>query len=131
MTKQFFTYLGYFSILCLLFGAGFYFGFKIGESKFENERISLQEKIQTKNESDFEQASKITSPISTKEVDFVHFVKAGEQPICPETHMIKAKYDKTIGYFYGQNHKSYDKVVPSLCFVTEEVAKSKGFLKKY
>jgi hypothetical protein len=128
MIKQFTTYLGYGFLFCVLFGAGFYFGYKTSDSKnigdFRATKTDIQAIAQTS-----ESVTKNTPEV--KEVDGLVFMTPGKKPECPETHKIKGKYDKSTGYFYAPSNKSYEKVVPLICFANEDVAVSKGFLKKY
>ncbi len=128
MTKQFTTYLGYTFLFCVLFGAGFYFGFKTSDGRYLNDLKASKTDIQ---EIAKEVENTPKNGPNVKEVDGLVFMLPGKKPDCPETHKIKGKYDKTTGYFYAPPNKSYEKVVPLICFANEDVAVSKGFLKKF
>jgi hypothetical protein len=129
MIKTITTYFGYAFLFCLLFGAGFYFGFKVADGRTNHDITATKAEIQALASSE---TGKSDQPKPTvKEIEGVFFILPGQKPECPETHLIKGKYDKTTGYFYAKSNKSYDKVVPLLCFANEEVAVSKGFLKKF
>lgn len=102
--------------LCL-FGVGFFVGTKIQQSP-EQAVLGAQTVVEKK--------------IEVLSVPGVYWIKAGEAPVCPESHPIKGKFDSYTGYFYARDHKGYDKIKPLLCFVSEEYAtKEAGFLKKY
>lgn len=127
MTNQILKYFGFFFVFCILFGSGFYFGYKTSQA---------QSTDLTATKSDIKALADSTSigqeKIVAKEVEGVFWIIPGQKPDCPETHKLKAKFASTnSGIFYSPDNKSYAKVVPQLCFATEEFAKNKGFLKKY
>jgi hypothetical protein len=127
MLNQILKYFGFTLVFCLLFGAGFYFGFKTSQAQSTNLKATKSD-IKAIAES----ANSKQDTIIAKEVDGVHWILPGQKPECPETHKIKAKYNTSNnGVFYTKENKSYDKVTPQLCFATEDFAVSKGFLKKY
>jgi hypothetical protein len=126
MFNQVLKYLGFTLVFCLLFGAGFYFGFKT--SLAQNSSLTA-----TKNDikAIAETANKAEN-ITSKEVDGVYFITPGNKPECPEPYKIKGKYNTSnTGIFYTTDNKNFEKVIPQLCFTTEDFAKSKGFLKKF
>jgi hypothetical protein len=127
MTNHLLRYFGFFFVFCLLFGAGFYFGFKTSQSQTSN-LTATKSDIKAMAES----STSNTEKIIAKEVEGVFWLVPGQKPDCPETHKLKAKYNNSnSGIFYSPENKNYAKVTPQLCFATEEFAKSSGFLKKY
>lgn len=126
MFNQILKYLGFALVFCLLFGAGFYFGFKTSQA--QNSNLTA-----TKNDiKAIAETSNKAENITVKEVDGVYFITPGNKPECPESYKIKAKYNTSnTGIFYTNDNKNFEKVIPQLCFATEDFAKSKGFLKKY
>ncbi|MBC7472000.1 MAG: hypothetical protein H7196_01915 [candidate division SR1 bacterium] len=127
MTNQILKYFGFFFVFCILFGSGFYFGFKTSQSQVTN-LTATKSDIKALADSSLSSQDKIV----TKEVEGVFWITPGQKPDCPETHKIKAKFNNTnSGIFYSPDNKNYAKVTPQLCFATEEFARNKGFLKKY
>lgn len=100
-----------------LFGSGFWVGNKlknVDASSTSSSPLIIEKKVDAVS------------------VPGVYWIKAGESPVCPETHPIKGKFDNYTGYFYAIDYKTYDKIKPMLCFASEEYAsKQAGFLKKY
>lgn len=112
--KQIFTTI---VIILVTFFAGFWTGKRIYENK-------------NKNTLNFTQTSSSSQNVIAKEVDGVFWIKAGEEAMCPETHPIKGKFSEGVGFFYTSENKSYARVKPEFCLVSEEYAKNSGFLKK-
>lgn len=111
------TVLGLVVMGISLFGVGFWIGNKVKPPQ-ENTVSGVKSVVQ--------------KSVEAVSVPGVHWIKAGEQPICPENYAFKGKYDSYTGYFYAPDHKGYDKIKPVVCFATEEYAtKEAGFLKKY
>ena len=128
-TKEMLNYLGMIFLGVLLFVGGFYFGYKYNAGK----TVSTTSGIVAGVEDIKKSADSVTNvQVQAKEVEGLLWIKAGEEPICPNTHPIKGKVDGTIGYYYNKTNKSYDRVKPIVCFATEEYAeKSAGFVKKF
>jgi hypothetical protein len=127
MTNNLLRYFGFFFVFCVLFGAGFYFGFKTSQAQ-SNNLTATKSDIKALAESTTASQDKIVA----KEVDGVFWIIPGQKPECPETHKLKAKYNNSSsGVFYSPENKNYAKVTAQLCFATEDFAKSKGFVKKY
>jgi hypothetical protein len=127
MTNHLLRYFGFFFVFCLLFGAGFYFGFKTSQaqnSTFTATKSDIKAMAETSASSQ--------DKVITKEVEGVFWILPGQKPDCPETHKMKAKFSNSnSGVFYSPDNKNYAKVVPQLCFATEDFAKNKGFVKKF
>ena len=69
---------------------------------------------------------------NVKNIDSVYWVKPGQEPICPQTHSVKGKFDSNINIFYTQSNKNYFRIRPDICFSSEEFAKDQaGFVKKF
>jgi hypothetical protein len=129
MQQQILKYLGYTAIFVLLFGGGFYFGFKTSDAQ-KSGLTATKADIAAIANSTNTPTSKTLSEVA-KEVDGVFFIQPGSKPECPETHPLKAKYVNGSGIFYNTDNKNYKKITPELCFATEDFAKTKGFIKKY
>jgi hypothetical protein len=128
MKNQLLKYFGFVFVFSLLFGAGFYFGFKTSQAQTNSNFTATKSDIKALADS----ASQPKENIIAKEVDGVHWIMPGEKPECPDTHKIKAKFSSgNSGVFYSPENKNYAKVSPQLCFATEDFAKAKGFLKKF
>lgn len=126
MFNQLLKYFGFTLVFCLLFGAGFYFGYKTSQAQSSDLTISRNE-LKSLAESNIKNEN-----IVTKEVEGVYFIIPGEKPQCPESHKIKAKFNtSSLGIFYTTENKNYEKVIPQICFATEDFAKRSGFLKKF
>ena len=126
--KLILNYLGIFTLVLLIFITGFYFGRKqvLANQDLSYSQILDSEALQ--NTSDLTQKTNII----TKEVEGVHWIKAGNEPYCPEDYPIKGKFDKNVNVFYTQDNKYYKRVVAHVCFATEDFASNKaGFIKKY
>jgi len=103
-------------LLVIAFGFGFWFG-----TKQQKVTSAVAQKTQT-----IEQKTMFALPVPG-----VEWIKAGADNICPADHPVKAKLDGTTGFYYLPDNKSYDRVKPAFCFVTEEYAKdTAGFIKK-
>jgi hypothetical protein len=100
-----------------LFGLGFFLGYKTvkpATGEVKGAQVVVEKKV------------------DAQAVPGVFWIKAGGQPVCPDSHPIKGKFDNYTGYFYATDYKTYDKIKPVLCFASEEyAAKEGGFLKKY
>lgn len=124
--KDFLNYFGIAFLGFLMFVSGFYFGYKYLEGQNGEKFVAGVSDIQ-------ESAQAIEKvEIVTKELDGVIWIKAGEEPICPQDHPIKGKYDGTTGFYYTKSNDFYDRVKAVVCFATEDYAQnSAGFIKKY
>ncbi len=69
---------------------------------------------------------------SLKSPEAVVWIKVGDEPTCPQTHRIKGKFDNTVNVYYTLDNKSYNRVIPHICFSSEEFARdTAGFIKKF
>jgi hypothetical protein len=127
MKNQLLKYFGFVFVFSLLFGAGFYFGFKTSQAQTNYNFTATKSDIKALADSSSQKVN-----IISKEIEGVFWIMPGEKPECPETHKIKAKFSTAnSGVFYSPENKNYAKVTPQLCFTTEDFAKAKGFLKKF
>jgi len=120
----------------VFFGVGFFFGYKtkvntvstleLASSNNSNASLSSLAIPVTTTSS---QATAV-NPISGADV---FWIKVGTNPVCPETHPIKGKFDtSTAKFYYTTENRSYDRVRPDICFTTEAFAKeTAGFVKKF
>jgi hypothetical protein len=125
--NEWLNYIGLLILAIVVFAVGFYFG-------TEYTSDSQQKNNHTINSDDFDRAAETIEKkeVVALEVEGVYWIKAGEEPICPEDHPIKGKFDPTANVFYTKENKSYNRVKPHVCFATEEFAETKaGFIKKY
>jgi hypothetical protein len=120
-TQKLLLTLGLACLVIVVFGLGFYFGFN-----YANKQIN--QSIVISNHS----AESNTTNKEVKPVEGVFWIKSGEDPICPNTHPIKIKFDSGICFFYTKENKSYSRVKPNLCAVDENFALNEmGCLKKF
>jgi hypothetical protein len=127
MINHLLKYFGFFFVFCLLFGSGFYFGFKTSQAQSTN-LTATKSDIKALVDTNLTNQEKVIA----KEVDGVFWILPGQKPDCPDTHKLKAKFNTSnSGIFYSPDNKNYGKVTPQLCFATEDFAKKNGFLKKY
>ncbi len=114
-------YLGISLLVCVVFGAGFYFGYKNSESK-----SIIVASVNTDR-------GKIVEPLKAREVDGVFWIQPGKEPACPENAPIKGKFGTDgLNQYYLPENKNYNKIKTSICFATEEFARDKaGFIKKF
>ena len=126
MINQILKYFGFTLFFCVLFGAGFYFGFKTSQAQ-QSTLTATKYDIKALADSNQKQEN-----IVSKEVEGVYWILPSQDPVCPETHKIKAKFSTSNnGVYYSPENKSYTKVQPQLCLATEDFAKKNGFIKKF
>jgi hypothetical protein len=130
MSQSLLRYFGWSLLFMLLFGGGFYFGYKTSSAQTNEKSFSLLE-AQAQGKADAVALTQQSSAVTPKEVDGVQWIIPGQKPECDTNHTIKGKFDKNTNYFYAPGHKSWEKVIPQICFATEDFAQSKGFLKKF
>ncbi len=121
------NYIGLLILAIVVFAVGFYFGTEYNQNSDEG-------KGQTVGSENFDMVAGTIEKkeIIALEVEGVYWIKAGEEPICPEDHPIKGKFDPTANVFYTKENKFYSRVKPHVCFATEDFAETKaGFIKKY
>jgi hypothetical protein len=110
-------------LVSIIFGLGFYLGYKNSQSQIKsNPTVTL-----------FTNTSSLSSSLESYVKDSnVFWIKPGEIPACPQTHLVKGRVDNNANIYYTIDSKSYNRVVPDLCFSTEEFARDvSGFIKKY
>lgn len=117
-------------IAIIFFAVGFFFGYK---TKVNN---GSTDTATTATSSPANSASSISSTASTTLTNTttdVFWIKVGTNPVCPDTHPIKGKFDSsTAKFYYTTDNKNYDRVRPDICFTTENFAKdTAGFVKKF
>jgi len=121
-TQKLLLTLGIVGLVVVVFGLGFYFGFN-----YANKQANLSA-ITSLNES----SESYTTNKEIKPIEGVFWIKSGEDPICPNTHPIKVKFDSGVCFFYSKENKSYSRVKPNVCAVDENFAlKEMGCLKKF
>jgi hypothetical protein len=132
------------SLVCLSAGLGFYFGNKISSNKTEetkkqyitqiaglDEQISKQ-KIELEKQIGNNHDSNSTSKNLTKELFGVFWIKVNQEPICPASYTVKGTFKAEGGTYYTADYKSYTRIKPDICFVSEEFARdTAGFIKKF
>ena len=118
-----------FSFICmaaLLCGAGYYFGYKTKmtqlEADYTKNLLAKEEELKNRKE----------EKIVVKEVTGVQWIKPNQQPSCDKDHDIKGKFSGPSGQYYTKTYKTYGKIIPEICFATEEFARdTAGFIKKF
>lgn len=128
------NYLGYFLLAVILFGAGFYFGYKNATAnvvaKSDSTTKAVDNVAKAITESTQPSSGSNSSPI--KPTTGVFWIKAGQQPVCSNEYPIKGKFDAPASFYYTKESKTYDRVKPDICFATEEVARDvAGFIRKF
>ena len=127
------NYLGYLLTAFVLFGAGFYFGFK-------NASVVASTKSDSTNEAVKNIAGAIASSVnrssnssaSINTISGVFWIKSGQTPICASDYSVKGKFDAPASFYYTKESKTYDRVKPDICFASEEIARDvAGFIRKY
>lgn len=127
-----YTSLALLVIAILFFGVGFFFGFKTKVDTSSNEAVIASSSASSSSTSSI--ATTTTSPATNNtSITDVFWIRVGTNPVCPETHPIKGKFDSsTAKFYYATDNKSYDRVRPDICFTTENFAKDvAGFVKKF
>jgi hypothetical protein len=122
-SKKWLNYLGILLLVVLVFGIGFYYGFRYREANSQEADFS-----------DVQGAAESIEHIEVKakEVDGVYWIKAGQDPNCPADHPIKGKFDSGVCFFYNKDNQFYNRVKAHVCFATEEFAEEEvGCIKKY
>jgi hypothetical protein len=123
ISKKWLSYLGITLLVVVVFAIGFYYGFRYHEANAETVDFAG---VQSAAES-IEHVE-----VTAKEVDGVHWIKAGSDPNCPDDHPIKGKFDSNVCFFYTKENQFYNRVKAHVCFATEEFAtESVGCLKKF
>lgn len=127
-----------YSILVILFSGivffpvGFFFGYKtkVNDATPETSLATTSSSISSSSVTTSVSNQRATSVTNTTEV---FWIKVGTNPVCPETHPIKGKFDSsTAKFYYTTENKNYDRVRPDICFTTENFAKDvAGFVKKF
>jgi hypothetical protein len=128
------NYLGYFLLAVVLFGAGFYFGYKNATASIQANSDSTTKAVENvaKTIVDSSQTSSSTNTSSVKPTTGVYWIKSGQQPVCPQEYSIKGKFDSPASFYYMKDNKQYDRVKADICFASEEVARDvAGFIRKY
>jgi len=121
------------AVALTFFGLGFFFGYKTKASS-TNTEVNLATNSATFSvATSSEISSSITPNTPITNNGEVFWIKVGTNPVCPETHPIKGKFDtSTAKFYYTTDNKSYDRVRPDICFTTENFAKDiAGFIKKF
>jgi len=130
-------------ISAMLLIVGGFFGYKIRDGQIQKETTQNTQQTdkkadtQSQNQqvSDSDRSTKSKTAIqdtSSENQNQIFWIKPNNPPNCPETHPIKGKVDGSSGLFYTKENKFYTRVVPIICFATEEYAiQTAGFQKKY
>ncbi len=125
LSKELINTLGLVFICLFIFAGGFYFGYQYSTSQ-NSGFVATPEDIQ--NSVDSLEREEIVA----LEVEGVHWIKAGEEPICPQEYPIKGKLDTSVNVYYTKDNKFYNRVKPHLCFANEDFASEEaGFIKKF
>ncbi len=112
------------TLIIFVFGIGFYFGHKTG----------INQVLATVVKQDIDNPKPTTKADNLKIIPTqgVYWVKANQEPKCPDTHPIKGKFTTGGNKFYDSTYKTYDKIKPDVCFVSVEFAKNEsGFTQKF
>jgi hypothetical protein len=119
------NYLVMFALGVIFFGSGFYFGNKTGVANTLNSNV--QSNI------DKQKSTLVTPPnLEIIKSEGISWIKANQEPKCPETHPIKGKFTAGGNKFYDTNYKGFDKIKPDICFVSVDFAKNTaGFVQKF
>ncbi len=126
MNNKWLNYLGLIMLAGLLFGFGFYFGFKSSSANNNGKISGLSKELNSSS------GTKITENVKVKEVEGLFWIKPNESPVCPSDYPIKGVFKTDSNYYYTKESKMYDRVKPDICFANEEIAKNNaGFLKKF
>jgi uncharacterized protein YxeA len=141
--------LGIIVISVMLLIVGGFFGYKIRDGqilKDQKESVVQENRSGSKNDnqnqqsrlSDTQESDQANSKNTTQKAindqisSQIFWIKPNNPPVCPETHPIKGKVDGNSGLFYTKENKFYARVVPIVCFSSEEYAITvAGFQKKY
>ena len=129
--KSVFVYFSYFIFTVTFILVGFYFGYKNAEAKFTNPELISNNKLNTTDSSSTNLA--VIDPENDIEINTnVVWIKINQEPTCPPTHPIKGKFTNSANIYYTKDNNFYNRVVPHICFSTEEYAKEiAGFIKKF
>jgi hypothetical protein len=107
---------------------GFYFGYKNKEARESQNSLLVSNKPSTASL----ETEKLITAGDLKDIPEVYWIRSGEEPVCPQSHPIKGKFDSAVNLYYTKENKFYDRVKPNLCFVHEVFAKDiAGFVKKF
>ncbi len=122
-SNKYLNYLGTFLLVIIVFIIGFYYGFRYHENNFGGvDLVKLKDTTESLERVE----------VKTKEVEGIFWIKSGEDPICPNTHPVKIKYDSGVCFFYTKENRSYSRVKAHVCSATEDFAKNQmGCLKKF
>ena len=119
-------------VAVIFFVAGFFFGYKTKVNNSSAE-VNISSSSLSLNSSTYNSSTKVSPTITLTNTSDVFWIKVGTNPVCPETHPIKGKFDSsTAKFYYTTDNKNYDRVRPDICFTTENFAKdTAGFVKKF
>ena len=122
-----FRALGYLCTILIIFGLGFYFGFRVGGTN------NLSQTKTEYSNSNMSSSNSATVKIESKEVPGVFFFKINSADhVCPIDYKVKGTFGTDTGNYYLENNKNYARIKPDICFASEEFARdSAGFIKKY
>ncbi len=116
--------LGIGFLVLVIFVTGFWFGYK-------NAKASIKEKeeVTISNNPAIKQSS---IEVKALDVEGAYWIKAGQQPVCPENYSIKGTFSDNSGSYYTKDNPRFDRIKPDICFASEEFARDKaGFIKKF
>jgi hypothetical protein len=123
LKNKWINYAGVAFLVIVIFIIGFYFGYKNAKSNQTGTTI-----INTSDNS----AATVSTQIQALQVDGVMWIKAGQDPVCPQSHPVKGTFSDNFGNYYTKDNTRYDRIKPDICFATEDYARdTAGFIKKF
>lgn len=133
------NYFYYFLFIVIFIGVGFYFGYKNAEATFtdsdfiaEYQESLAQDSSKNTSSKDSDDSLEVIIPEDKELESNVVWMQINEEPICPPTHPIKGKFDNAANVYYTKENNFYNRVIPHICFASEEYAREvAGFIKKF
>jgi hypothetical protein len=127
-------YVFYFIFIVIFISVGFYFGYKNAEATFTDPEFIANSLKESEIIPNLEQNNLTNIPLEEDDETKknVLWVKINEEPTCPPTHPIKGKFTNSANVYYTKENNFYNRVVPHICFSSEEYAREiAGFIKKF
>lgn len=117
------NWLGIGLLAIAVFAAGFYYGFRYHQANARSVDLTGVQSVAE---------SLVHTETVAKEVEGVFWIRPNQDPVCPEDHPIKVKFDSGVCFYYTKDNKAYGRVKPHVCLATEQFAQQQvGCIKKF
>lgn len=149
ISSKLINFFGSLSLIVILFGSGYYFGYQGGvfNAKKESDKIAdnlaknsknFKNGIEISNQNSQSIENKPSSNLSkpnqiiTLNEQIKFFKTTDSNRNCPAELQVKGVFSSDLGYFYTKDNKQFDRVKADICFDSIETAREiAGFVQKF